>query len=169
LQAGGQVDSHTTQPESFAEVNAMSENPKILIVDDNELNIKLCSAILKNTYQVFAASSAEEGLESAIRIHPDLILMDIQLPGMDGLAATAVIKSNEDLKAIPVIALTSFAMVGDREKAISAGCDEYLSKPIDIRNLKAMIARFLECPRATRRGTKIGSSHETEKADLAVS
>jgi two-component system cell cycle response regulator DivK len=75
---------------------------------------------------------------------PDLILMDIQLPGMDGLTATRALKSDDALKRIPVIALTSFAMVGDREKALSAGCDEYFSKPIDIQGLKTMVARFLE-------------------------
>lgn len=122
----------------------MSAKFKILIVDDNALNIKLCQAILKDSYQVFSASTAEDGLESARCLFPDLILMDIQLPGMDGLTATRTIKSDNALKKIPVIALTSFAMVGDREKALSAGCDEYLPKPIDIQGLKIMIARFLK-------------------------
>jgi CheY-like chemotaxis protein len=122
----------------------MSENPKILIVDDNALNVKLCCAILKDRYQVITAATAEEGLNIARRIPPDLILMDIQLPGMDGLTATRVIKSDDALKTTPVIALTSFAMVGDREKALAAGCDEYFPKPIDIKALKAMVARFLE-------------------------
>ena len=147
----------------------MPENPKILIVDDNELNLKLCCAILKNNYQIFTATSAEEGLESAKRILPDLILMDIQLPGMDGLTATRVIKNDNELKAIPVIALTSFAMVGDRQKALSAGCDEYLPKPIDIQGLKSTVARFLECSRVARSGTQTVMKPATRKADLALS
>jgi CheY-like chemotaxis protein len=122
----------------------MSAQRKILIVDDNELNLKLCCAILKDRYRVFTAARAEEALESAKRLLPDLILMDLQLPGIDGLTATRRLKSDPDLKAIPVIALTSFAMVGDREKALAAGCDEYISKPIDIKRLKSMVARFLE-------------------------
>lgn len=122
----------------------MLERSKILIVDDNPLNIKLCSAILAKKYEIFKAASAEEGIESARRILPDLILMDIQLPGMDGFTATRVIKNDDHLRSIPVIALTSFAMVGDREKALEAGCDEYLPKPIDIPLLQALISRFLE-------------------------
>ncbi len=121
----------------------MPEQRKILVIDDYDLNIKLCRAILQNDYQIFAAASAEEGLECARRIVPDLILMDIQLPGMDGLTATRVIKSDDQLKNIPVVAVTSFAMVGDREKALAAGCDEHFPKPIDIHRLKAMVAKFL--------------------------
>jgi CheY-like chemotaxis protein len=128
------------------EVKAMGSNPKILIVEDNELNMKLCCAVLKDRYQIYTAETAEEALECARRILPDLILMDIQLPGMDGLTATRTIKRDDCLKAIPVIAVTSFAMVGDREKALSAGCDEYLPKPIDIHGLKAMVARFVDGP-----------------------
>ena len=124
----------------------MSEQPKILIVDDNALNIKLCKAILCKSHEIFTATNAEEGLECARRILPDLILMDIQLPGMDGLAAMQVIKNDDHLRQIPVIALTSFAMVGDREKALAAGCDEYLPKPIEIPILKSMVARFLQSP-----------------------
>jgi CheY-like chemotaxis protein len=147
----------------------MLENRKILIVDDNELNIKLCSAILRNQYQMVAARTAEEGLESARRMRPDLILMDIQLPGMDGLTATRVIRSDEQLKSIPVIALTSFAMVGDREKALSAGCDDYLAKPIDIQVLKATIARFLQNPQAAGSVSQGGNLPAAAKGDLAPS
>ena len=128
----------------------MPEKPKILIVDDEDLNIKLCCAIFKDSCQVFAASTAEESLECAARILPDLILMDIQLPGMDGLTATRTIKSDDRLKAIPVIAVTALAMVGDRKKALAAGCDEYFPKPIDIQGLKAMVARFLIAPEGDR-------------------
>lgn len=147
----------------------MTMNPKILIVDDNDLNIKLCRAILKDNYQIFTATSAEEGLESAKRILPDLILMDIQLPGMDGLTATRAIRSDDQLNETPVIALTSFAMVGDREKALSAGCDEYLPKPIDIQSLKSTVARFLDVHPAARNGTQTLVKPEKGKAGLAVS
>lgn len=119
---------------------------KILIVDDNELNNKLCNVILQKNYLIFKALSAEEGIEIVRRILPDLILMDIQLPGMDGLTATQVIKNDEALRTIPVIALTSFAMAGDREKALSAGCDEYIPKPIDISRLESLVAHFLTTP-----------------------
>jgi CheY-like chemotaxis protein len=147
----------------------MYSNRKILIVDDNELNLKLCCAILKANYEVLTAATAEEGLEKARRIRPDLILMDIQLPGMDGLTATQAIKSDDDLKAIPVVALTSFAMVGDREKALSAGCEEYLAKPIEIQGLKSMVARFLEGPDATRSVSPAGKKPVPGKADLELS
>jgi CheY-like chemotaxis protein len=148
----------------------MSVNPKILIVDDNELNLKLCCAILKSNYQVFTATSVEDGLESAKRLNPDLILMDIQLPGMDGLEATRAIKSDDKLKTTPVVALTSFAMVGDREKALSAGCDEYLPKPIDIQGLKSTVARFLDGRRAPHSATEAENMTENKIAsDLALS
>jgi CheY-like chemotaxis protein len=147
----------------------MSENYKILIVDDNALNVKLCCAILKDRYQVFTAATAEEGLNSAKSILPDLILMDIQLPGMDGLTATRVIKSDDELKTVPVIALTSFAMVGDREKAMAAGCDEYFPKPIDIKGLKAMVGRFLEGASAQRGDCRIKPRPSSAKTDPVLS
>lgn len=146
----------------------MNEHRKILIVDDNELNIKLCAAILRSDYQVFTAASAEEGLESARRIQPDLVLMDIQLPGMDGLTATREIKNDEALKRTPVIALASFAMVGDREKALSAGCHDYLPKPIDIQRLKSTIAHFLENPPAARSASPGGAVRPAAAADAEL-
>ena len=146
----------------------MSVNSKILIVDDNELNLKLCCAILKNQYRIFTAASAEEALETARRILPDLILMDIQLPGMDGLTATRAIRNDDDLKLTPVIAVTSFAMVGDREKALYAGCDEYLPKPIDIQCLKSTIARFLGGAQTDCGGSQTVKKPESGKADLIL-
>lgn len=121
----------------------MPGNPKILIVEDNELNIKLFCAILKKDYELFVAKTAEEGIESARRVIPDLILMDIQLPGMDGVSATRIIKGDARLKSVPVIAVTSLAMVGDREKVMSAGFEEYMSKPIEIQTLKSIVATLL--------------------------
>lgn len=120
----------------------MPGNPKILIIEDNELNIKLFCAILKD-YELFVARTAEEGIESARRVIPDLILMDIQLPRMDGLTATRIIKSDARLTSVPVIAVTSLAMVGDREKVLSAGFEGYMSKPIEIETLKSTVAALL--------------------------
>ena len=85
---------------------------------------------------------AEKGIQLAREHHPDLILMDIQLPGMDGLKATGIIKSDPDLKGIPVVALTAFAMQGDEEKALAAGCNGYITKPINTREFRSKIEHF---------------------------
>ena len=104
---------------------------KILIVEDNEKNMYLISFILKkNGYDIIEATSGEQSVELAIKQKPDLILMDIQLPGIDGLEATKRIRESEADHEIPIIALTSYAMVGDRERAIAAGCTAYIEKPI---------------------------------------
>jgi CheY-like chemotaxis protein len=104
----------------------------ILVVEDNALNMKLVKAFLKSVnHKVLSAEDAETGLQLARGERPDLILMDIQLPGMNGLEATRIIKIDSDLKDTPVIALTSYAMNDDREKALAAGCDDYISKPIN--------------------------------------
>jgi CheY-like chemotaxis protein len=117
---------------------------KVLVIDDNDLNRKLCTVILvREKYEVITAGSAEEGLRSAEEIRPDLILMDIQLPGMDGLTATRAIKQDERLKHIPVVALTSFAMVGDRDRIIAAGCNGYLTKPIDIQRFVETVRQMI--------------------------
>jgi CheY-like chemotaxis protein len=116
---------------------------KILIVEDNELNMKLVRTLLEfGGYDVFSAVDAEKGLQLARDHHPDLILMDIQLPGMDGLTATRIMKTDPELDQIPVIALTSFAMQGDEEKALDAGCDGYITKPIDTRAFVKNIAAY---------------------------
>lgn len=110
------------------------EVKKILVVEDNELNMKLLLHLLMvGKYMVSKAGSAEEGLELARQDQPDLILMDVQLPGMSGLDATRIIKSDPSMKEIPVIALTSFAMQGDEQKAREVGCDGYITKPISTR------------------------------------
>ena len=106
----------------------------ILVVEDNELNMKLIRALLQiGQFRVLEAPNAEIGLQFARKEKPDLILMDIQLPGMDGLIATGILKEDPSTQKIPVVALTSYAMEGDREKARAAGCDDYISKPIDTR------------------------------------
>ncbi|HXS95985.1 MAG TPA: response regulator [Candidatus Limnocylindrales bacterium] len=116
----------------------------ILIIDDTPVNLKLTRILLVNEgYKVITAASAEEGLELLRGMHPALILADIQLPGMDGLEFTRRIKSDPATKNIPIIALTAFAMKGDEQKAIDAGCDGYITKPIDTRTLGARIREVL--------------------------
>ncbi len=121
------------------------ENNTILVIEDNDLNMKLLRSLLSiGKYQVLEAVDAETGIQLAKEQRPDLILMDIQLPGMDGLSATRIIKSDPDLNEIPVVALTSFAMEGDEEKALKAGCDGYITKPIDTRTFLKTLTRFFK-------------------------
>jgi len=120
------------------------EEITVLVIEDNELNLKLVRSLLTlGQYQILEAANAEKGIELAREYHPDLILMDVQLPGMDGLTATRIIKKDPDLKEIPVMALTSYAMSGDEGKAIEAGCDGYMTKPIDTRSFLDTISRFI--------------------------
>ncbi len=117
----------------------------ILIIEDNQLNMKLVRSMLKLAhYQVLEAKDAEDGILLARENLPDLILMDIQLPGIDGLDATRIIKDDPVLKHIPVVALTSYAMQGDEEKAIRAGCNGYIAKPIDTRNFLDILSGYLK-------------------------
>ena len=119
------------------------ENKTILVVEDDELNLKLVRTLLQvSKFNVLEAMDAEKGIRLAREQHPDLILMDIQLPGMDGLKATQIIKSDPDLKKIPVVALTAFAMQGDEEKALAAGCDGYITKPINTREFREKIENY---------------------------
>ena len=117
---------------------------RILVVEDNEKNMYLISFILKkNKYEVIEAWNGEQGIELAIKEKPDLIIMDIQLPGIDGLEATKKIKESEKASRIPIIALTSYAMTGDREKALNAGFAEYIEKPINLKTFIADIKKYL--------------------------
>ena len=117
---------------------------KILVIDDNELNVKQVRGLLKiKSAHVLEALDAETGIRLAQADPPDLILMDIQLPGIDGLQATELIKQDPNLKSIPVIALTSYAMRGDKEKALKAGCCDYISKPIDTQSFLEQIDQYL--------------------------
>ena len=116
---------------------------KILIVEDVEFNRDLIVQLLEDTYDVLTAADGAEGLQLAAREHPDLILMDLSLPVIDGWEATRRLKANAALHDIPIIALSAHAMMGDREKALQSGCDEYLSKPLDEDLLFAKLARFL--------------------------
>ena len=117
---------------------------KVLIVEDNEKNMYLIRFILeKNGYEVIEAKNGEEGVELAIKEKPHLVLMDIQLPDLDGLEATRKIRESEADGEIPIIALTSFAMTGDKEKALAAGCTSYIEKPINTETFIAEIEKYL--------------------------
>jgi two-component system cell cycle response regulator DivK len=117
---------------------------KILIVEDNPANMTLAIFLLESAgYCVVNATNAEAGLALARDEQPDLILMDIQLPGMDGLEATRLLKLDDATRAIPVIALTALAMKGDEQRIRAAGCDGYIAKPLDTRALAVHIARIL--------------------------
>lgn len=119
---------------------------KILVVDDNEKNRKLISVILvRSGFQVIEAENGEEGISRGNSERPDLILMDIQMPIMDGITASKILKSNPLTKNIPIIALTSFAMKGDRERILlESGCDGYISKPIDLKSFLNKINQFFK-------------------------
>lgn len=121
-----------------------SEAKKIVIVEDNPFNMELVHDILAiKGYKIYEAVDAEQGIEMIAKIQPDLVLMDIQLPGMDGIEATKIIKSQESTKDIPVIAVTANAMKGDREEIISQGFDDYISKPIELTILTEKVAEIL--------------------------
>ncbi len=120
------------------------ENKTILVIEDNELNMKLVRGLLTiGKYRVMEAADAEAGLELAREHPPDLILMDIQLPGMDGLTATRIIRKDPVFKETSVIALSSYAMKSDEKKAMEAGCIGYITKPIDTRTFLKTLARYI--------------------------
>jgi len=117
----------------------------ILVIEDNPINMKLASELLTKTgYTVRQASDAETGIRMARRDAPGLILMDIQLPGMNGLTAARLLKSDDRTKDIPIIALTAFAMKGDEERMLATGCDAYIAKPIRYKALLEMVASFMK-------------------------
>ena len=117
---------------------------KILIIEDNPANMTLATFLLQSAgHSVLPATDAETGLTSARADQPDLILMDIQLPGMDGLQATAVLKGDATTRDIPVIALTALAMKGDEERIRAAGCDGYIAKPLAYKDFLATISLHL--------------------------
>jgi len=117
----------------------------ILIVEDNENNrILLKDILVFHGYDVTVASDGQEGVDLARMLRPDLILMDIQMPGLDGMTAGRILKGDPQTSGLNIIALTSFAMQGDREKFMAAGFDGYLSKPISTRELPGLVQRWLE-------------------------
>jgi two-component system cell cycle response regulator DivK len=116
----------------------------VLVVEDNPANMTLALFLLQSAgHQVLSATDAEAGLALARERQPDLILMDIQLPGMDGLEATTQLKQDESTRRIPVIALTALAMKGDEERIRAAGCDGYIGKPMRYKDFLAAIAAHL--------------------------
>jgi two-component system cell cycle response regulator DivK len=116
----------------------------ILVIEDNPANMTLATFLLKSAgYTVLSATNAEAGLALARREQPDLVMMDIQLPGMDGLEACAILKKDETTRDIPVIALTALAMKGDEERIRAAGCDGYIAKPLAYREFLATVAARL--------------------------
>ncbi len=116
----------------------------ILVIEDNEQNLYLTTFILeKNGYQVAQAQDGQEGIELAKCIRPALILLDVQLPVMDGYAVARALRSHKDLSSVPIVAVTSYAMVGDRERVLAAGCDGYIEKPINPDTFLREIERFL--------------------------
>jgi CheY-like chemotaxis protein len=122
----------------------MMAGERILIVDDNATNLKLVAYLMKaNGYAVDTALEAQAALSAIARNHPDVILMDIQLPGIDGLELTRRLKADPATHGIVIIAVTAYAMKGDQDKALAAGCDDYITKPIDTRALPETIARHL--------------------------
>lgn len=121
-----------------------TKNYKILIVDDSEKNLKLFKLIIASMgYETITAGNGEEGIKKAKEESPDLILMDIQMPVMDGVSAVNVLSADESTKNIPIIALTSYAMKGDRERFLQHGFTDYISKPIDTDNFMDTIKRVL--------------------------
>ena len=117
---------------------------KILIVEDNPRNMKLLEMTLRaKGYTLLTATDGGEALDMAVRERPDLIIMDIQLPKVNGLAVTRKLRETPEFRHTPIIAITAYAMKGDREKAIEAGCDAYLPKPINTRELPEVIAAML--------------------------
>jgi two-component system, cell cycle response regulator DivK len=123
------------------------EMARILIVEDNRANMKLAVMLLETAgHSLILATNAEAGLTLARDEQPHLILMDIQLPGMDGLEATARLKRDDATRAIPVIALTALAMKGDEARIRAAGCDGYIAKPLDIKDFLAVVSAHLLTP-----------------------
>jgi CheY-like chemotaxis protein len=122
----------------------MTRSPLILVVDDNDAGLLLaCSVLELDGFRVDSAGSAQEVLECLKEHRPDLILMDVQLPGQDGLSLTRQLKADPATAAIPIVALTAHAMAGDQELAFAAGCSGYISKPIDTRTFGAEVRTFL--------------------------
>jgi len=118
---------------------------RILLVEDNPVNRRLAEYLLTSRgYTVYQAGTGHEALRLARAHVPDLIVMDLQLPGMDGYEATRILKADAATRHIPVVALTAYAMPGDRERGFEAGCDSYLTKPLDSPELLRVVARYVE-------------------------
>ncbi len=132
----------------------MSNLPvRILVVEDNPLNLELATDLLEASgFEVISARTAEAGINLARDTRPNLILMDLSLPGMDGLEATKALKADPQTADIPVVAVTAHAMKGDEQKALDVGCEGYITKPIDTRMFPELIAQHLERSRRRQQG-----------------
>ena len=123
----------------------MSNRRRILVVEDNELNLKLVRDVLSHAgFEVIEARSGEDGVARAADSQPDLVLMDLQLPGIDGAEALELIRTSDSSRRVPVVAVTAFAMRADRDRALRAGFDGYVEKPISVRDLPRHVRQFLE-------------------------
>jgi CheY-like chemotaxis protein len=127
----------------MTQVGPETPRKRILVIEDNEFNRDLLTQILEDSYVIMQALDGSEGLARAEQERPDLILMDFGMPKMDGWEATRRIKAQPDLRHIPIIAITSHAMVGDEQKAREAGCDDYMAKPIHEDELIEKIKRWI--------------------------
>ena len=117
----------------------------ILVIEDNEVNAEIVVAMLESAhYKVHVAGDAETGIELCRSIKPDLVLMDIQLPGMDGLSATRIIKSDKEMQNVPVVAVSAYAMESDVKMALEAGCSEFISKPFGLRACLDCVAKYVK-------------------------
>jgi two-component system, cell cycle response regulator DivK len=117
---------------------------RILVVEDNEMNMQLFEYLLEESgFEIVKATTGEEALKLATSEKPDLILMDIHLPGMDGLSVVRELKAGGEMEGIPILALTAHAMRGDKDRFLQAGCDGYISKPIDVKTFIPSIRQFL--------------------------
>ncbi len=124
----------------------------ILIIEDNEQNIYLMTFLLeKNGHRIMQARDGLEGIALARRSKPDLILLDIQLPGMDGYAVAHELRQNGELGDVPIVSVTSYAMSGDRERSLAAGCTGYIEKPINPETFAAEIQQYLQAPNSDKR------------------
>jgi two-component system, cell cycle response regulator DivK len=118
---------------------------KLLIIEDNSMNMELANDLLEIAgYTALQAESAEKGVSLARERLPDLILMDVSLPGMDGLEATRLLKADDKTKDIPIVAMTAHAMKGDEDRAMQAGCNGYITKPLDIKTFSSTVSGFLK-------------------------
>jgi two-component system, cell cycle response regulator DivK len=131
---------------------------KILVIEDNDQNLYLVTFILeKNGYEVHPAREGQEGVSRADEVGPDLILLDIQLPGMDGYEVARRLRANPRLSTVPIVAVTSYAMAGDRERALAAGCTGYIEKPIDPETFMLQVEKHLP-PGSARGGDTHGAN-----------
>ena len=126
--------------------------PKVLLVEDNPLNLELATDLLEASgFEVISAQTGEAGIKLAREAQPDLILMDLSLPGMDGIEATKALKADAQTSGIPIVAVTAHAMKGDEQKALAAGCEGYVTKPIDTRMFPILVTQHLQHPDARKK------------------